>query len=44
MSGASSARFEVLTAMLRRMQVVWNVTRGQEFPRRLYREQTVQVK
>jgi hypothetical protein len=44
MSGASSARFEGLTAMLLRMQVVWNVTRGQRFPRRLCREQTVQLK
>lgn len=39
MSGASSARFEVLSAVLLRMQVVWNVTLGQGFSRCLNREQ-----
>jgi hypothetical protein len=40
MSGASRAKFEVLAAVLLRIQVVWNVTLGQGLPRRLYLEQS----
>jgi hypothetical protein len=39
MSGASVARLEVLSALLLGMQVVWNVTLGQGFSRRLNCEQ-----